>query len=267
MVASHIGRGLTCHNGPTVNAMRLGTVLAHPDDETFGVGGTLIRAARRGARVHTLCLTRGELGYDSSDPSLSAEKVGAMRADEICEAGRRMGAASVTVLDWGDGGMEGDRGLPRADARAVESAIAAWLSEHRLDVLITWGPDGGYGHPDHIAAGERCLSALDRVGDAAPRRVYRYVAYEAEMDAWTRFFPEWDLARRVKAWKKKDLGLLIRLSDEELESKWRAMEAHRSQASDLANWQKVMRAAPDSIRFEAYVRHAPRDGGLETDLA
>ena len=53
-------------------AIRLGTVFAHPDDETLGAGGTLIRAARRGAEVHSLCLTKGEAGW-TGDPLTKGE--------------------------------------------------------------------------------------------------------------------------------------------------------------------------------------------------
>ena len=83
----------------------LATILAHPDDETFGTGGTLIKYASEGVTVHSLCLTEGEQGWPGGDgaPIVPREHVGAARALELAEAGRRMGVASVTCLKYPDG--------------------------------------------------------------------------------------------------------------------------------------------------------------------
>ena len=84
--------------------LKLATILAHPDDETFGTGGTLIRYAREGIEVHSLCLTEGEKGWAGVDDAIvPRELVGPTRARELAEAGRRMGATSVTCLRYPDG--------------------------------------------------------------------------------------------------------------------------------------------------------------------
>ena len=245
-------------------ALRLGTVLAHPDDETFGTGGTLIRAVRRGGDVHSLCLTRGEAGWagDPESPITTREKLGELRAEEIREAGRRMGLASVTVRDWGDGK------LADAAPRAVEDDILGWLRDVRPDVLITWGPDGGYKHPDHIAAGERCIAALERAGDAMPKRVYRFVIHERNWRVMRDNMPEWvSLLDTLVPWRDDQLGAVIELTKDELERKWHAMQAHQSQLPDLRNWEKLMRVDSDGLRTEAYLRHRPAQGGvLERDI-
>src|SRR5436305_7953868 len=87
--------------------LTLGTILAHPDDETFGVGGTLIRYADEGVRVHSLCLTQGEQGWngDPQKPVVSREELGAKRAAELAEAGRRMGVTTTTCLTYPDGDL------------------------------------------------------------------------------------------------------------------------------------------------------------------
>lgn len=246
-----------------MSRLRVGTVLAHPDDETFGVGGTLLRAVAGGGEVHSLCLTRGEGG--ATGDVTTPDRLGETRAAELEEAGRRLGLASVTVLDWGDGGVAGDHGLPRADPGAVEESILEWLARHPLDVLITWGPDGGYGHPDHIAAGERCLAALARAGEKAPSRVYRFVLYDGMMAAWRRTFPDWDIIKTTRGWPKEKLGLFVTLSDEELERKWHAMLAHRTQNGDLRNWERLMTGERDAVRHESFLAHPP-NGRLLTDL-
>lgn len=247
--------------------LRLGTVLAHPDDETFGTGGALIRAVRRGVEVHSLCLTKGEQGWmgDPAAPIATRETVGEVRANELREAGRIMGVASVTVRDWGDSQ------LAQRDPRAVEDDILAWLEEHRPDVLISWGPDGAYGHADHIATGERCLAALAREPRLMPKKIYRFVLYDVWKDALVahaKEVPEWrDMLSVLKVWPKERLGALLELTDDEIELKWRAMQAHRTQAPDLKNYARIYVVDKGLFRYEAYLRHAPsQDGRLERDL-
>jgi LmbE family N-acetylglucosaminyl deacetylase len=174
----------------------LGTILAHPDDETFGTGGTLIRYASEGVAVHSLCLTEGEKGWAGGDgsPVIAREHVGAARALELAEAGRRMGLASVTCLKYPDGD------LASVNEDYVVRDIVRWLRKVRPDVVITWGPDGGYGHPDHIAAGERALRAIELAGIARyepelgdhvhVKRCYRFVAQAELVDNLTRLMPQ-----------------------------------------------------------------------------
>lgn len=249
---------------------RVGTVLAHPDDETFGLGGTLIRAVERGGEVHSLCLTRGEAGSlgDPQAPLTTRERLGEVRAEELREAGLRMGLASVTVLDWGDGGMNGDRGLPTADPRAVEDGIVEWLRAHPLDTLVTWGPDGGYRHPDHIAAGERCVAALERMPEVKPRRVYRMVLAERQLSRLMGLFPDWDVARTLRAWQDEELGAIVTLTDEEIARKRHAMQAHRSQLPDLRRFEMAFAKDPDVARWETFIRWWPPQelGRLDTEL-
>src|SRR3954469_19790411 len=160
----------------------LATILAHPDDETFGTGGTLIRYAEQGVQVHSLCLTAGEKGWAGGEgaPVIPRENVGAARALELREAGRRMGLQSTTCLTYPDGG------LADADPELVIRDIVRWLRQVRPDVVITWGPEGGYGPPHHIAAGELALRGVERAGieryepelgdHVHVNRVYRFVA-------------------------------------------------------------------------------------------
>ncbi len=246
-----------------MGSLRLGTVLAHPDDETFGTGGTLIRAVARGLEVHSLCLTKGDQGWmgDPEAPIATRETIGEVRANELREAARIVGAKSVTVLEYGDGK------LAQADPRAVEDDILGWLRGVRPDVLLTWGPDGGYGHPDHVAAGERCLRALDRAGDALPKRVYRFVLTDRWVAPMRTLAPEWDLTSITTTWRDDQLGLLITLTDEEVEKKYQAMRAHRSQAPDLKIYARVWERARDAFRYEGYLREIPPPGGrLERDI-
>ncbi|HEV8230512.1 MAG TPA: PIG-L deacetylase family protein [Candidatus Limnocylindria bacterium] len=256
----------------------LATILAHPDDETFGVGGTLIRYADEGALVHSLCLTQGEKGWngDPETPVVPREQLGAKRAAELAEAGRRMGVTTTTCLTYPDGELAGV-----AEERVVRD-IVRWVRQVRPDVAITWGPDGGYGHPDHIAAGERArvaleLAAIERhdVGLGPPHRVrrcYRFVQAADFIDGLKTINPQFvdymeTLAVKPQRWTRDRLGAAIDISavaDRKIE----AMKAHETQEPDYRAWIGARERIPWLFAEEVFIRQYPDPGGppLETDL-
>lgn len=261
-----------------VDALRLGTVLAHPDDETFGVGGTLIKYASEGVQCHSLCLTEGDQGWagDPDGVTIPREQVGPTRAKELAAAGRRMGLKSVTCLKYPDGGL--------ADVNPdwVVRDIVRWLRSVRPDVLITWGPDGGYGHPDHIAAGERALVALELAGVARHepdlgehvhvKRCYRMVAAAEFIDGIAGISKEFadymkTLEVKPQRWTRDRFGAVIDIRPH-VERKLVAMKAHETQAPDLRQWLQAREKVPWLFSEEVYIREFPDPGGppLETDL-
>ncbi|HEX4743559.1 MAG TPA: PIG-L family deacetylase [Candidatus Limnocylindria bacterium] len=148
------------------------TVFAHPDDETFSVGGSMAAAVDAGARVVTICATRGEVG-EIADPALAtAETLGEVREAELRAACAELGVHDVRFLGYRDSGMEGTRenADPRAFANApdeeVIERIAGHFRELRPDVVVTFEPGGVYGHPDHKKISRCATAAFDRVGGA-----------------------------------------------------------------------------------------------------
>ena len=82
-------------------------VLAHPDDETFGMGGTLALYARRGVNVHLVCATRGEVGEVAPHFLENFQSIGDLREHELRCAAQKLGLSSVDFLDYRDSGMAG----------------------------------------------------------------------------------------------------------------------------------------------------------------
>ena len=122
---------------------------AHPDDEAFSCGGTIAAATATGATVSVVCATRGEAGTSQVD--LQGDDLGRRRVAELRESCRILGAEAPTVLDLPDGQL--------ADQAAVlEARIGDCLRAMSVDVVLTMGRDGAYGHPDHVA----CSVALSR---------------------------------------------------------------------------------------------------------
>lgn len=145
---------------------KLMAVLAHPDDESLGVGGTLAKYAATGVDVFLVTATRGDGGRfrghrcgDERHPGPLA--LGDIRETELRAAATVLGVREVSVLDYHD------QHLDHADPREAAGRIATHLRRLRPDVVITFGPDGGYGHPDHIAISQFTTAAIVAAADAA----------------------------------------------------------------------------------------------------
>lgn len=166
---------------------KLLAVFAHPDDETFGTGGTLAYYAHRDVEVHLICATRGEVGEAPADLKGFAS-VGEMREDELRCAGAILGLKAIYFLGYRDSGMPGsaDNSHPRALAAQpldqVAREIARYIRETCPPVVITFDPIGGYRHPDHIAVHRATIEAfrlagapdvkLDNLPPYAPQKLY-----------------------------------------------------------------------------------------------
>ena len=150
---------------------RLLAVVAHPDDETFGMGGTLAHYAEEGIEVHLVCATRGEVGEVDPEMLEGFQSVGELREHELCCAADILGLKKVHFLDYRDSGMprSPENNHPRALVRAplvkVAEKIAYYIRDIKPQVVITFDPMGGYGHPDHIAVHNAVLTAFKMAGE------------------------------------------------------------------------------------------------------
>ncbi|MDO5736844.1 MAG: PIG-L deacetylase family protein, partial [Propionibacteriaceae bacterium] len=127
-------------------------VVAHPDDESFGLGAVLDAFVRSGASVSVLCLTRGEASTLGSGPELSA-----VRAEELSNAADHLGIGSAVLLDYGDGR------LANVPACVLEAEVLRELDERPAEGLVVFDPSGITGHPDHTAATRSAtIAALSR---------------------------------------------------------------------------------------------------------
>lgn len=172
---------------------RLLAVLAHPDDESFGVGGTIAKSAAQGVEVFLLTATRGEggrfRGHRPGDPQHPGRSALAnIREAELRAAAAILGVREVSLLDYPDGCLDG------VNPRQAVATIVMHLRRIRPDVVVTFGPDGAYGHPDHIAISQLTTAAViaaahdgfagDGVLSPSPHSVSKlyYVAWPAA--AW-----------------------------------------------------------------------------------
>lgn len=189
------------------NGSTLLAVLAHPDDESFPMGGTLAKYAAQGARVTLVCATRGEAGI----PELSAEATAQVRSQELQAAAAALGLAGVRFLGYHDGR------LAEADPDQAVEQLVDILHAEQPQAVITFGPDGISGHPDHLAIHRFTTAAFDRAG--LPARLYYLAPSEATLQGCG-VVPDRELAGGPVA--------AIDIADH-LVAKVRAMQCHASQ--------------------------------------
>lgn len=224
-------------------------VLAHPDDESLGVGGTLAKYASEGVDVFVVTATRGEGGRFCGHPSgdhqhPGPEALAQIRETELRAAAAVLGVREVSFLDYED------QHLDCAAPREVIGRIVRQVRRIRPDVVVTFGPDGAYGHPDHVAISQFCTAALvaaadpgfasDEVDPAfAPHSVSKlyyiewsevtWAAYQAAFKTLTSTVDR--IERRVTPWPDWAITTVIDTTDV-WSTVWRAVSCHESQ---LAN--------------------------------
>ncbi len=149
------------------------TVLAHPDDETFGTGGTLAHYARQGVKVYLVCATRGEVGDVEPELLEGFASVAELRENELRCAAQTLGLTKVFFLNYRDSGMPGTidnthpQALFAAELDKVTTDVVHYIRMLKPQVVITFDPIGGYRHPDHIAIQRATEKAFHAAGDAS----------------------------------------------------------------------------------------------------
>ena len=167
--------GLACPAGPRLlddgvppgGRCRLLGVFAHPDDETFCAGGTFARYAGQGAEIMVVSATRGQAGQIRDAAAGNRRTIAAVREAELRLACERLGITRVRCLDHVDGT------LADAGFSALVDEVTEIIREFRPDIVITFGPDGGYGHPDHVTISAVTTAACQRAAGPGTARTGR----------------------------------------------------------------------------------------------
>lgn len=219
--------------------LRLMCILAHPDDESLGTGGTLAKYAAEGIETYLITATRGERGWTGApheNPGLEA--LGRLREAELRAACNALGVRRLDLLNYIDGDLD------QADPDEAIGRIVSIVREARPHVVITFGPDGAYGHPDHIAISQFTTAALVCAADAGyvdqhrqpAHRVAKlyYMAVSVELgDLYESVFGELVMPvdgvdRRGVSWP--DWAITTQIDARAYwETVWRAVACHRSQ--------------------------------------
>ena len=149
------------------------SVLAHPDDESFGMGGTLALYAKKSCDVYLICATRGEVGDIDPQYLLGYSSIAELRESELRCAAENLGLKSVFFLDYRDSGMPGSPDNNHPDAQVAHSLdevagkVVKYIRELKPDIVLTFDPIGGYRHPDHIHIHNATVLAFEKAADAS----------------------------------------------------------------------------------------------------
>ena len=142
--------------------LKLLAIFPHPDDETLGLGSTFARYSAEGVETYLICATRGERGwYESEGPDPGLEGLARIREAELRCAAEHLGLKEVNFLDYIDGDVD------QAHAPEIIRKLVAPIRRIQPQVVVTFAPDGAYGHPDHIALSQFANGALVCAADAA----------------------------------------------------------------------------------------------------
>src|SRR5262245_49742620 len=235
---------------------RLLAVLAHPDDESLGVGGTLAKYAAEGVDTYLVTATRGEAGryrgHRGTAEHPGPQRLGEIREAELRAAADALGVRDLTLLDYHD------QELDRAEPQRAIAQIAAHVRRLRPDVVVTFGPDGAYGHPDHIAICQFTTAALVAAADPSfgrgagseavhsVKKLY-YLAWpvstwRAYEEAFTRVISNVDgVERQSVPWPDWAITTVID-TREFWPIVWRAVSCHESQ---IAAYERLKSLTPE----------------------
>src|SRR5256712_267439 len=139
-----------------MDAPRILGVFAHPDDEVFCAGGTLAKYVSHGSEAMVVSATRGQSGQIRDAGAATRRTLGQVRERELQQACSILGVQHALCLDYPDGELAG------VDRVALSEDVYRIARDFRPDVVITFGPEGAYGHPDHIAISEATTEAFRR---------------------------------------------------------------------------------------------------------
>lgn len=168
-----------------MNEKRLLAILAHPDDESFGPGGTFARYAREGVDVHIAIATDGVAGSVVEEYEASRERLAEVRAQELETAVSILGA-TLHPLNYRDSGYIGDPANEHPDAfingddYEQIGRIVQLIREIRPQIVITHDETGGYFHPDHIRCYEITTAAFHAAGDPVQYAELQLEAYQPQ---------------------------------------------------------------------------------------
>ncbi len=259
-------------------------VFAHPDDEVLGPGGTMAMYANHGIHVSLVCATRGESGEIAPGVDVSPETLAHVREQELSTACAILGISEYVLFDYRDSGMAGTtenkdpRSLVMAPVADVSALITAEIQRLEPRVVVTWGSEGGYGHPDHVKIHEATLLAFDqysaRSSGYRPEKLY---AMATPRGLVQRRLAE--IARHGAIWPTAAETERRAIPDEHItaiietgpyaELKMQARQAHRSQLPPTSPFAVLPAESWHGLFTHEYfirLRPEPDSGRIETDL-
>lgn len=200
-------------------------VFAHPDDE-ITVSPLLAKLAREGHTVYLVIATKGELGVAKHANIPAGDSLAHVRAGEANCACERLGIKPPVLLQLGDGSLAKD-----FTGKPLRNKLDSILSLYKPDIVITWGPDGGYGHMDHRLVHDVVTELFQSGAYAKPTQLY-YTGFPVENQVQSIHFKTADMKQVMASWrlvKNKYLTTRIKCDKQDFAKAASALTCHQSQ--------------------------------------
>jgi LmbE family N-acetylglucosaminyl deacetylase len=242
-------------------------VMAHPDDESMGTGGIILRHTRAGVPTHLICATYGEQGWMGKPPGANPGELPSIRVKELEAAAVALGLAGVELWDYPDGGVK------QSDQQEITQRVWEEIGKRHPRAVIGWGSDGAYGHPDHIAMGACTDAAVAAMTEGDRPALYHMAVDQTVADLYDEALRVTGDRKSMNLRPQERVDVVFELDPDEVMMKVRAIDCHRSQLED---WRISLREHPNLLqRFyghEPYVAVSTRatsltGGGLLGEFA
>lgn len=215
------------------------SIWAHPDDEAICAAGTLALCARRGESVSVICATRGAQG-PIADPALATrETLACVRERELRDACAVLGVREPEFLDLPDGAVA------QSDLHDALHKLVVRIRAERPRVMLGFGAEGLYGHPDHVAIAQLAVEARRAAADEqlitpgfapykVPRHFFAVWTTEQVRELFERLSAQsiagqlWRLTAEHFLLSERDVSARVDVRSV-LDEKLRAIRAHRTQ--------------------------------------
>jgi len=236
--------------------LRLMAILAHPDDESLGFGGALAKYAAEGVQTSVVTATSGDRGRFGehrfgAEGHPGARKIARIREAELRGAAVVLGLHDLSLLGYPDGQLD------EADPTEIIRRLVAIVRRVRPDVVLTFPPDGGYGHPDHIAISQFTSAAMVAAADPghdagfgastlaphAVAKLYHLVSPKPAWDLYQAAFKKLvanvdGVERHAMPWPDWQITTAIDARDH-VATVWRAVCCHESQVANYAGLREL----------------------------
>ncbi|MCL4377903.1 MAG: PIG-L family deacetylase [Actinobacteria bacterium] len=231
------------------NSQRLLAVFAHPDDESFRPGGSLAIMAAKGVEIFLLTATRGELGFKKDKTNYKISELGKIREEELRCACRVLGIQPPIFLGYAD------KHLRDAPFDKITSEIIDVVEKYKPQVILTYGPDGISGHPDHIAISHFVTEAFWKTD--IPKKLYYMVVPKSLVEATG--------MTNIHYVPDEEITLIINVISV-LRQKLAAIHCHKSQISDSVVSVSSLRERQRFLATETFKLAASRLEKIDKDL-
>jgi LmbE family N-acetylglucosaminyl deacetylase len=245
------------------DSQRLLVVMPHPDDECFGCASTIARYSAEGATVSLVTMTRGGAGLWNGRAAGDLRALTDVRALELRDAASELGVAFLEIFDYPDGALERVEEVDEVRTRFLGDIVRV-LRSHRPQVVVTFGPEGAYGHPDHKVVSRMTVQACAVSGDAT---AYELEALALGTAPWSpsKLYFQTATTMAVESLKlppQPPITTRVNIKGFE-EAKLRAFARHRTQTQE---WEPLRKFVASQGDTEVFSLVGAADGLREDDL-